>query len=120
MKKIACILSFVIIVLAGCTDVNYVVDEAFEKAEITGVELYNKQMKRADKSSVIDSPNQTITVTLKTGEDITNLKLAVTASTGAEINPSMAVGYQDFSTLKTYEVTSPNKTVKKTWTIKVQ
>jgi hypothetical protein len=44
----------------------------------------------------------------------------VTASKGVDIIPSMSAGFQDFTSPKTYEITSPNKTVKKTWTITVQ
>ena len=120
MKKIVFLLSIILMVTYGCTKIDYEIDEAYEKAEITGVELYNRQMKRADQSANINAEAGTILVTLKAGENITDLKLAVTASTGVEINPSMSAGFQDFSTPKTYEVISPNNTVKKTWTITVQ
>lgn len=118
MKRIFYIIGIFLFVTA-CTKDNFLIDEAYEKAEITGVEFYNKLNVRADKSSVIKSGVDSIYVTLKPGQLITELKLAVSASTGAEILPRMSVGYQDFTEPKTYEITSPNKTVKKTWVIRV-
>jgi hypothetical protein len=120
MRKLFYIISIIILTTTACSKVDFVISEDYEKAEITGVELYNKDMVRADQKATISSEEGTIVVTLKAGQDITNLKIAVTASTGTLINPSMSVGYQDFSTPKTYEIISPNQTVKKSWTITVQ
>lgn len=120
MKRIFYIIGILLLTATACTEDNFLINEQYEKAEITGVEFYNKQYVRADKSAVIDSEAGTILVTLKPDMVITELKLAVSASTGAEIFPVMSVGFQDFSTPKTYNITSPNKTVKKSWTITVQ
>lgn len=120
MKRIFYIISIILLTTTACTKVEYVINEDYEQAEITGVELYNKDMVRADKKATISSEEGTVIVTLKPGQDISDLKIAVTASTGADINPSMSIGFQDFTSPKTYEVISPNKTIKKSWTITVQ
>ena len=120
MKRIFYIISIIILTTAACTKVDFDINEDYEQAEIKGVELYSRNMVRADQKATISSEEGTILVTLKAGQDISDLKIAVTASTGAEINPSMSVGYQDFSSPKTYEIISPNQTVKKSWIITVQ
>ena len=120
MKRIFYIISIIILTTAACTKVDFDINEDYEQAEIKGVELYSRNMVRADQQATISSEEGTILVTLKAGQDISDLKIAVTASTGAEINPSMSVGYQDFSSPKTYEIISPNQTVKKSWIITVQ
>jgi len=109
-----------IVTAFGCTEIDFEINEVYEQAEITGVELYDRGMKRADKTTEIFPEEGAILVVLKPRKDITDLKIAVTASTGVSTNPSMSVGYQDFSNPKTYEVTSPNKSIKKNWTITVQ
>ena len=67
----------------------------------------------------IDSEAGTVTVTLKKDADITDLKMIATISAGATLTPGMAVGFQDYSTPRTYTVTSPGKTVVKQWTVTV-
>ena len=119
MKSIFHIASILMISVFACTEIEFDINEEYEKAEITGVELYNRDKVRADKTTEISSEEEMILVTLKTGKDITDLKIAISVSTGATVNPSMSVGYQDFSSPKTYEVTSPNKTITKSWTITV-
>lgn len=119
MKKIFYIICSILLATTACSEIEFDINEDYEKAELTNVELYNRNKTRADLSSTINSANGTILVTLKTNQDITDLKIAVTASTGANISPAMAVGYQDFSEPRVYEIASPNKTVKKSWTITV-
>ncbi|WP_028296011.1 hypothetical protein [Olivibacter sitiensis] len=107
-------------VFMACAKVDFEIDPVYERAEITGVELYNQNLNRADQSASINSEAGTISIVLRGGEDITRLKMAVTASTGVTISPSMSAGLQDFSQPKTYTITSPNGTVTKQWTISVQ
>jgi len=110
------------LILSACSDDDYTIDTAYEKAEITGVELYNRSMASAYQSydiEDIDSVSGSVVVRLKSGEDITDMKMAVTVSAGADIYPSLSVGFQDLSSPKTYTVTSPGKSVVKTWTITV-
>jgi DNA polymerase II small subunit/DNA polymerase delta subunit B len=120
MKRILYIIGIMIVTAFGCAEIEFEINEEYEQAEIIGVELYGRGMIRADKTTEISSEEGAILVILKPRKEITDLKVAVTASTGVSINPSMSVGYQDFSSPKTYEVTSPNKTIKKNWTITVQ
>ena len=119
MKKMITSIIAVFFILQGCEDVDYKVDPVYEKAEITAVELYNDKVQRADQSSIINSGEGSIVVRLKAGQNITHLKLAVTATTGSSISPAMSAGFQDFTSPKTYRVTSPNKSVVKDWTISV-
>ena len=119
MKRIIYIAGILMISLCACTEIEFDINDEYEKAEITGVELYNRDMVRADKTAEIFSWEGMILVTLKPGKDITDLKIAATVSTGATVNPSMSDGYQDFSSSKTFEVTSPNRTITKSWTITV-
>lgn len=120
MKKIL-FLMFVALTLTfvSCGDDDYTVDEAYEKAEITNVTLYNRSEEVMSDKSQIDSEAGTVTVTLKAAADITDLKMISTISAGATLTPGMAVGFQDYSTPRTYTVTSPGKTVVKTWTVTV-
>ena len=120
MKKIL-FLMFVALTLTfvSCGDDDYTVDEAYEKAEITNVTLYNRSEEVMSDKSQIDSEAGTVTVTLKAAADITDLKMISTISAGATLTPGMAVGFQDYSTHRTYTVTSPGKTVVKTWTVTV-
>lgn len=120
MKKIFYLLTIIILATTACTTIDFEIDEDYEQAEIKGVELYNRTMVRADQKATISSVEGTIVVILKAGQNISDLKIAVTASTGSVIMPSMSVGYQDLSTPKTYEIISPNQIVKKSWTITVQ
>ena len=120
MKKIFYLLTIIILATTACTTIDFEIDEDYEQAEIKGVELYNRTMVRADQKATISSVEGTIVVILKAGQNISDLKIAVTASTGSVIMPSMSVGYQDLSTTKTYEIISPNQIVKKSWTITVQ
>lgn len=120
MKKI---LYFMFVALAltfvSCGDDDYTVDEAYEKAEITNVAVYNRTEGVMSDKTQIDSEAATVTVTLKKDADITDLKMVATISAGATMTPGMAVGFQDYSTPRTYTVTSPGKTVVKQWTVTV-
>lgn len=118
MKKISAII-FTAFIFYSCKKMEFKAAPDYEKAEITAVEIYNASAVRADQQSVIDPVAGTITITLKPGQDITWLKLAATASTGARVTPSMSAGLQDLSEVKKYQVTSPGGTVNKDWTISI-
>jgi hypothetical protein len=119
MRKIFYIICSILLATTACSEIEFDINEDYEKAEISNVEFYNRSRTRADLRSTINTEEGTILVTLKTNQDIADLKIAVTISTGSNISPAMAVGYQDFSEPRVYEITSPNKTVKKSWTITV-
>ena len=105
--------------LASCGDDDYAIDPAYENAEITSIILYDRNAEVASDVVEIDSEAATVTVTLKAGADITDLKMVATISSGATLTPGMAVGYQDYSTPRTYTVTSPGQSVVKEWLVTV-
>ncbi|WP_245532254.1 DUF5018 domain-containing protein [Bacteroides fluxus] len=105
--------------LMSCGDDDYTVDAAYEKAEITNVTLYGRNEAVMSDKTQIDSEAGAITVSLKADADITDLKMVATISAGATLTPGMAVGFQDYSSPRTYTVTSPGGTVVKQWTITV-
>lgn len=119
MKKILFFFTFITLIFMGCNDDNYTVDPAYENADITAVVIYNKNGTVASNKVTIDTELATADITLKAGEDIHNLKLTASISTGATIASSMSAGYQDLSSPKTYKITSPGGTVVKEWLITV-
>lgn len=121
MKKTVLYSIFVALMLAGfsCSDDDYTVEEAYEKAEITNVTLYDRAEGVASDKTEINSEAATVTVTLKAGADITDLKMVSTISAGATLTPGMAVGFQDYTLPRTYTVTSPGGIVVKEWTVTV-
>ena len=120
MRTILKMMLFAVMTICmSCGDDDYTVDEAYEKAEITNVTVYNRAEGVMSDKTQIDSEAGTVTVTLKKGADITDLKMVATISTGATLTPGMAIGFQDYSTPRTYTVTSPGKTVVKQWTVTV-
>lgn len=120
MKKIVFLIFFACtLLLSACSDDDYTVDEAYEKADITNVTLYNRAEAVASDKVLIDTEAATVAVTLKKGADITDLKMVSTISAGATLTPGMAVGFQDYSSPRVYTVTSPGRTVVKQWTVTV-
>lgn len=121
MKKTVLYSIFVALMLAGvsCSDDDYTVEEAYEKAEITNVTLYDRAEGVASDKTEVNSEAATVTVTLKAGADITDLKMVSTISAGATLTPGMAVGFQDYTSPRTYTVTSPGGTIVKEWTVTV-
>lgn len=95
MKKILFFM-FVALVLTfvSCGDDDYAVDEAYEKAEITNVTVYNRAEGVMSDKTQIDSEAGTVMVTLKKDADITDLKMIATISAGATLTPGMAVGFK--------------------------
>lgn len=122
MKKI--ILFFVLFTvalsIAGCGNDDYTIDEAYEKAEITNITLYDKTGKSVSNKPTIDSEVGTVLVTIKADADIKELKMVANISAGATLTPGMATGFQDYSSPTSYVVTSPGETIVKQWTITVQ
>lgn len=105
---------------AGCAeDVHIDIPEDFEKAEITGVAVYDANVKFVASKSNINSELQEVTVTLNTMQDIAQLKLTITITTGATVINPLGTQIQDFTQLKTIKIVSPGKSVEKEWTIRV-
>ena len=121
MRKILLfILLTVTLTVTGCSSDDYTIDEAYEKAEITNVTLYDRAGKTVSNKLTIDSEVGTILVTIKPEADIKDLKMVANISAGATLTPGMAIGFQDYSSPVNYTVTSPGKTVVKQWAITVQ
>jgi len=118
MKK-AFLLAMIICAVSCTKSENYKVDSEYEMANITGLQVYNRQGDRADSVIDINLESSFGKIIIKSQEDITNLKIVATISTGAEIYPSMSVGYQDFSEPKSYTVRSPGGTISKKWVIDI-
>lgn len=120
MKKILPLLFMAIAwCLVSCGDDDYTIDPAYEKAEITSVILYDRNGEVASDAVEINSEAATVTVTLKAGADITNLKMTATISPGATLTPGMAIGFQDYSAPRTYTVSSPGQSIVKEWSVTV-
>lgn len=120
MKRIVYFLTAILTcIFISCGDDDYNIDEAYEKAEITSIVMYDRGGNVVSDKVEINSEAGTVTVTLKSGADITDLKMTATISSGATLRPGMATGFQDFSTPHTYTVTSPGETIVKEWTITV-
>ena len=120
MKKIFFLFAMLAMTMVSCSDDDYTIDEDYEKAEITGVVLYNKEAKVASNTVTINSELGTIDIIRKDGEDKTQLKMTATISAWATVTPGMAKGFQDLSSTQTYSVVSPGKSITKVWTISVQ
>lgn len=118
MKKILYFF-YLSLCLLSCDSNDYEITEEYEKAAISAIECYNVNGERADKTTEIATPTRMVIVKLKKGEDIKNLKVCLTISSGATVTPVLSVGYQDFSEPKTYQVTSPGGSVVNEWVLRV-
>ncbi|MDR0681576.1 MAG: hypothetical protein LBG15_07005 [Dysgonamonadaceae bacterium] len=118
--------------LASCMEkVEIEIPEDYDTALITGVNVYRASregdsefasgdpLKLLASTVVIDHEAKTATATLTTMEDLTQLKVTLTISSGATIINSLGSQIQDFSQPRTVEIESPGKTVKNTWTITI-
>lgn len=110
----------VTLTMAGCGDDDYTIDEAYEKAEITNITLYDRTGMTVSNKPTIDSEVGTVLVTIKADADIKDLKMAANISAGATLTPGMATGFQDYSSPTSYTVTSPGGIIVKQWTITVE
>lgn len=70
------------------------------------------------KSSEIDSIKNTIVVSVDSAVNLTKLAPRVVIPDGVIINPPMGI-YTDFSSSKTYTVTSGDKSAQRNWVISV-
>lgn len=104
---------------SSCSDIDTSIDEDYEKAEITSIVLYNRAGKVVSDKVTINSDEGYISVTLKSGADIKDLKMTATISSGATMSPSLSRGFQDYSSPYSCKVTSPGESIVKAWTITV-
>jgi hypothetical protein len=118
--------------LAGCMEkVEIEIPEDYDAALITGVNVYRASregdsefangdpVKSLASTVIIDNEAKTVTATLTTTENLTQLKVTLTVSSGATVIHSLGGQIQDFSQARTVEIESPSKNVKNTWTIEI-
>ena len=121
-----------ICVLTNCMEkVDIEIPADYDNANITGINIYraskegdseytkNDPIKLLTSTVQIDSETNTVKATLGTTEDITQLKITLTTSSGATILNPIGSEIQDFSTPYVVEIASPSKKVIKQWTISI-
>ena len=121
MKKITYLLmSTLFLLFSSCMeDVNVDIPENIEKADITGVTIYDGSLKVIPAGSTINVEAKTVTIVLNATNDITKLKVSLTISTGATVIEPLGTGYLDFSSPKTVKIASPGKSIINDWTIQI-
>ena len=119
MKKLIYILFVALLsVTAGCSKIDYEINDAYETANITGITIYATSENPVNiiESFEIDMENAVVEAFVPEGTDLTHLRLVLTISTGATITPALS-GFTDLSTPKEYTVTSPNGVKQTTWNV---
>jgi hypothetical protein len=133
MKKLIYLfISVVLFSFTGCNDdLNIVIPEDFDVAEITGAALYreavegdkeftNKQVfVSVASTTVIDQEAHTATVKFTKAGDLTQLKVALTISSGATVQNPLGTQIQDYSESRIVNVASPSGKVKNEWTLSI-
>jgi hypothetical protein len=121
MKQIIFIvISIILFSVTGCTeDVDIQIPENFEKAEITGVTVYNENLVAIGAKVTINSEAGSVNIVLNTQQDITRLKVTLTISSGATIIKPLGTMVQDYSSPKMVTIQSPGGKVEKEWLIEV-
>jgi hypothetical protein len=111
--------------LASCMEkVDIEIPEDYDNALVTGLSIYcasqdSDPIKALTSVVVIDNENQAVTATLTTAEDLTQLKVTLTVSSGATVVNPLGSQIQDFSQARTVEIESPSKQLRNTWTITI-
>lgn len=119
MKKLTYLLIIVAFAFSGCKEsVNIDIPENYEKADITGVAVYNNEQIAAVTSSYsIAYALKEVVVILGTTQDLTHLKVSLTISPGATVTQPLGTYIQDFSQPRTVRIVSPGGSVENEWTI---
>ena len=119
MKRLIYILFAVLLsVIAGCSEIDYEINDAYETANITGITIYATSENPVNiiESFEIDTENAVVEAFVPEGTDLTHLRLVLTISTGATITPALS-GFTDLSTPKEYTVISPNGIKQMKWSV---
>jgi hypothetical protein len=133
MKKLIYLfISVMMLSFAGCSDdLNIVIPEDFDQAEITGAVIYRASVEGdkafTDKQAfvtvvstlVIDKEAHTAVVTLKTAENLAQLKVTLTISSGATVANPLGTQIQDFTAPRTVSIVSPSGNVKTEWVVSI-
>lgn len=119
MKKLIYILLVALLsVAAGCSKIDYEINDAYETANITGITIYATSENPVNiiESFEIDMENAVASAFVPEGTDLTHLRLVLTISTGATITPAVN-GFTDLTSPKEYTVTSPNGIKQTVWKV---
>jgi hypothetical protein len=122
MKKAVYLFLFVtVIIFSGCSEtIDVEIPENYEKADITGITVYNAAGTSISSRLTITESNREALAVLGTANDLTKLKVSLTVSPGSTVVQPLGAGYLDFSNPRTVTIVSPGKTVKNEWSIKIE
>ncbi|MDR3062482.1 MAG: hypothetical protein LBU57_10320 [Dysgonamonadaceae bacterium] len=122
MKRISyLVLLFTVFVFFGCSEtVNIEIPENYEKANITGITVYNTSGTSISSKVTITDSAQEVVVVLGTSYDLTKLKVSLTVSPGSTVIQPLGTGYLDFSNPRTVTIVSPGGSVKNEWNIQIK
>ncbi|MDR1896631.1 MAG: hypothetical protein LBR10_07570 [Prevotellaceae bacterium] len=114
------LIALVLLPFSGCEeDINIVIPEEYQIAEITGIAVYNENLAFVNSTASIDDENKTVEVTLSALQDITKIKVTLTISPGATVKTPLGTGLLDFTEPKTVIIASPGEEIENTWTIAI-
>ena len=119
MNKLKYIIAIITcFVLSACEKTEIPDTPNFDKTEILLVNAYDRNKGNIiSENPIIDTEKGTVTISVKTGTDLSSIFLTCGLSSGANISPALD-GYSDWSSkTKTFTVTSASGTRSQQWTI---
>ena len=119
MNKLKYIIAIITcFVLSACEKTEIPDAPNFDKTEILLVNDYDRNKGNIiSENPIIDTEKGTVTISVKTGTDLSSIFLTCGLSSGANISPALD-GYSDWSSkTKTITVTSASGTRSQQWTI---
>ena len=119
MNKLKYIIAIITcFVLSACEKTEIPDAPNFDKTEILLVNAYDRNKGNIiSENPIIDTEKGTVTISVKTGTDLSSNFLTCGLSSGANISPALD-GYSDWSSkTKTFTVTSASGTRSQQWTI---
>ena len=119
MNKLKYIIAIITcFVLSACEKTEIPDAPNFDKTEILLVNAYDRNKGNIiSENPIIDTEKGTVTISVKTGTDLSSIFLTCGLSSGANISPALG-GYSDWSSkTKTFTVTSASGTRSQQWTI---
>ena len=119
MNKLKYIIAIITcFVLSACDKTEIPDAPNFDKTEILLVNAYDRNKGNIiSENPIIDTEKGTVTISVKTGTDLSSIFLTCGLSSGANISPALD-GYSDWSSKpQTFTVTSASGTRSQQWTI---
>ena len=119
MNKLKYIIAIITcFVLSACEKTEIPDAPNFDKTEILLVNAYDRNKGNIiSENPIIDTEKGNVTISVKTGTDLSSIFLTCGLSSGANISPALD-GYSDWSSkTKTFTVTSASGTRSQQWTI---